>query len=62
MFLNGVHCMFLKKQHFICRMQKQGRNPALPSEAGRKRIHSTEQHCFQHGVITPDFVWKRGHI
>ena len=37
-----------------CRMQKQRRGPVLPSEAGRKRIHSTEQYCFQSGEITSD--------
>ena len=44
------------------RMPKQRRSPALPSEAGRKRIHLTEQYYFQSGEITSDFVLKRCHI
>ena len=43
--------------YFIyCRVSKQIRGPKLPSEAGRKRSHSTEQYCSQSGEITSDFV------
>ena len=41
-----------------CKMPKQRKSPALPSEGGRKLIHSTEQYFFQSGEITSDFVWS----
>ena len=41
---------------------KQRRSSAPPSEAGRKRIHLTEQYCFQSDEIKPNFVLKHGHI